>query len=169
VSSAKWFPLCLVTAGAILALAAAPASAHPDTYGGAENICGEGYFVVDDPDGTPARRAVKTDSGEVFGHVYLLYSNATGKNCVVTIKSRFHGDATYMTAGLRVRGKTGPCDGWFCDFGNFAHFAGGPPDYKTTVSAAGRCVTYWGQIFSGPNTEGTLAEGGRLRWGNCRG
>jgi hypothetical protein len=104
----------------------------------------------------------------VTRHVYLLYSNATGKNCVVTIKSRFHGDETYMTAGLRVRGKTGPCDGWFCDFGNFAHFAGGPPDYKTTVSAAGRCVTYWGQIFSGPNTEGALAEGGRLRWGNCR-
>jgi hypothetical protein len=155
--------------GVILALGAAPASAHPDTYGGAESLCGESYFVVDDPNGTPARRAVKTASGEVFGHVYLLYSNATAKNCVVTIKSRFHGQETYTTAALRVHGKTGPCDGWFCDAGNFAHFAGGPPHYKTTVSAAGRCVKYWGQILSRPDAQGTLAEGGRRHWGNCGG
>jgi hypothetical protein len=128
-----------------------------------------GYFVVDDPDGTPARRAVKTASRTVFGHVYLLYSNATGKNCVVTIKRRFHGTDTYATAALDVRGRTGPCDGSFCDFGNFAHFAGGPPDHKTTIRAAGRCVRYWGQITSRRDAQGTLAEGGRRRWGNCGG
>jgi hypothetical protein len=159
---------CLV-AGAILALGASPAGAHSDSYGGAEELCGPGYFVVDDPDGTPARRAVKTASGTVFGHVYLLYSNATGKNCVVTIKSRFHGTDTYVTAALGVRGRTGRCDGWFCDFGNFAHFAGGPPSYKTTIRAAGRCVRYWGQITSRRDAQGTLAEGGRRRWGNCGG
>jgi hypothetical protein len=163
----SFFPASLVTAGVILALGAAPAGAHPDTYAGAESICGESYYVVDDPDGSPARRAVKTDAGEVYGHVYLLWSNATEKNCVVTIKSRFHGEETWTVAALGVRGKTGPCDGWFCDYGNFAHFAGGPPHYKTTVPAAGRCVKYWGQIMSGRDAQGTLAEGGRLQWGNC--
>ena len=66
-----------------------------------------------------------------------------------------------------MRGRSGPCDGWFCDFGNFAHFAGGPPDYKTTVYAAGSCVRYWGHIMSGRDGQGTLAQGGRLRWWNC--
>jgi hypothetical protein len=161
--------VCLLAAGAALAVGAAPAAAHPDTYAGAEELCGESYFVVNDPNGTPARRAVKTDSGQVFGHVYLLYSNATGKNCVVTIKSRFHDEETWVVAALGVEGRSGPCDGWYCDYGNFAHFAGGPPHYKTTVSAAGRCVNYWGQITSGRDAQGTLAEGGRQRFWNCGG
>lgn len=153
---------------AALALGATPAAAHPDTSATAASLCGSSYFVVKDPDGSPARRAVKTAGGAVLGHVYLLYSNSTRKNCVVTIKSRHHGQRSYTYAGLRVQGKSGPCgtEHWFCDDGYFEHFAGGPPRYKTTVAAGGRCVQYYGIMVS---PSGVPATGGRLRWGNCGG
>jgi hypothetical protein len=160
---------CIATGLTALLIGAAPAGAHSDTNAGAASICGPGYFVVDDPDGTPARRAVRTSGGAVYGHVYLLFSNASGKNCVVTIKSRFHGTPSVMYAGLRVQGRSGPCgtEGWFCDQDAFSHFAGGPPRYKTTVSAAGRCVQYLGAI-NAPGGGG-FAEGGRRSWWNCGG
>ena len=153
---------------AVAAFGAAPADAHPDTSAEAASLCGPGFHVADDPDGTPARRSVKTDAGVVFGHVYLTYNPSSGRNCVVAIKSRFHGQATFMLAGIQVQGRTGPCgDGYFCDFGMFEHFAGGPPDDNSTVNAAGRCVRYWAVITDGAILSATRAEGGRKRWGNC--
>jgi hypothetical protein len=154
---------------AVLAFGAVPAEAHPDTNAEAASLCGAGYHVVNDPDGTPARRPVKTSGGAVFGHVYLTYNNNTRKNCVVTIKSRFHGQATFTGAYLAVEGRNGSCGVWFCDEGNFGHFAGGPPNYRTTIAAGGRCVAYYAYMWSGPNRTGTFAEGGRLRMANCGG
>ena len=164
-STFKW-----ASAAGLATLAfAAPAQANPDTNAEAARLCGSGYRVVNDPGGTPARRAVKTSAGVVYGHVYLTYNSSSRKNCVVTIKSRFVGVATWTVADLAVQGRSGPCSGWYCDWGNFKQYAGGPPNYKTTVAAGGRCVEYYGYIFSGPNASGTMASGGRLSWGNCGG
>lgn len=107
-----------------LAVAAPPAAAHTP-YG----ACGSGYALVAKP------RAVKTADGVTYGKVYLLYNNDNGKNCVVTIKTRFHGKKTWTEAWLLVKGKEGPADGWFGEYGNFRYYAGGLPQNKTVVNA----------------------------------
>src|SRR5262245_36459302 len=91
-----------------LAVAAAPAAAHPDTSAGAARLCGAGFHIAKDPDGTPARRPVRLGgSGRVLGHVYLTYNANNGRNCVITIKTASHGVATSMYAGLKVQGRSG--------------------------------------------------------------
>jgi hypothetical protein len=151
----------LLAASAVAATLVVPASraAAHSPY----EACGSGYAVVAKP------RAVKTRDGVVYGKVYLLYNNDNGKNCVVTIKTRFHGKRTWAEAWLRVRGVEGPDRGWFSEYGNFRHYAGGLPQRKTIAFAKNRCVAFYGRIYSGRNAEGTRAVGGRLTWGNCGG
>jgi hypothetical protein len=112
-------------------------------------------------------RAIKTADGVRYGKVHLLYNNDNGKNCVVTTKTRFHGKKTWTEAWLQVKGVEGPDRGWFSEYGNFRYYAGGLPQKKTIVYAKDKCVAFYGRIYSGTNTNGTMAKGGRLEWGNC--
>jgi hypothetical protein len=151
----------LSTAAAVAAsvvVAASPASAH-SPY----DACGSGYVQVAKP------RAVKTSDGVRYGKVHLLYNNDNGKNCVVTIKSRFHGKRTWTEAWIKVKGVEGPDRGWFSEYGNFRYYAGGLPQRKTIVFAKDKCVAFYGRIYSGKGGNGTVAEGGRLKMGNCGG
>jgi hypothetical protein len=99
---------------------AAPASAA--SYGGQ---CGSGYGVVNSFSLPDSR-----------GTVFLTYSSATGKNCVVTVRTT-PGTATLMEAYL----KRSSSSTWVKDSGNYTTYAG--PVY---VSAAGQCVDWGGTI-----------------------
>ncbi|MFG2076391.1 hypothetical protein SAMN05421874_107287 [Nonomuraea maritima] len=99
---------------------AAPASAA--SYGGQ---CGSGYGVVNHID-LPSNR----------GTVYLTYSSATGRNCVVTVRTTA-GTATLVEAYLRRSSSST----WTKDSGNYTSYAG--PIY---VSAPGECVDWGGTI-----------------------
>jgi hypothetical protein len=150
--------LSAAAVAATIVVAAPPATAHTPYA-----ACGSGYVLVADP------RPIETAGGVRYGKVYLLYNNDNGKNCVVTVKSRFHGKSTWTEAWLRVEGKPGPDRGWFSEYGNFEHFAGGLPQKQTIVYAKGKCVKFYGRIYSARDGAGTVAEGGRLSWGNCGG
>jgi hypothetical protein len=114
--------------------AASPAYAAA-TYGGE---CGSGYVVVNsDPIGTK-------------GTVFLTYSSATGKNCVVA-KRNTVGSAVLIEAGLGINPV--PTHWPAYDGGYYTSYAG--PIY---ISAAGRCVDWMGRI--------TGTEGGK-RGTNC--
>ena len=147
--------LAAALVAAVSVVAAPPAAAHT-----AREACGSGYSPVAKP------RAVKTNSGVVYGKVHLLYNSGNGKNCVVTIKERFHGVRTHADAYLKIQGNPGPWSGWFRDHGDFFHYAGGNPS-PTVKFAADSCVQFFGRIYSKPGSAGTMAEGGRALWGNC--
>ncbi|MEV4257892.1 spore-associated protein A [Spirillospora sp. NPDC049652] len=98
------------------ALAAAPASAAS-----ASAICGSGYSVIDS----------KALNGST---VYLAYSSGSGKNCVVTIKTKDVGTATRTGTYLNVQGANP-----ITDVDNYTTYAG-----PTYASAAGKCVTWGG-------------------------
>ncbi|ROO90399.1 hypothetical protein EDD29_8124 [Actinocorallia herbida] len=110
-----------VTALAVTFAVAGPAAAA--TYGGE---CGSGYSVVNS--------AAIGSKGTVF----LTYSFATGKNCVVA-KRNSAGSAVLLEAGLSVSpvGTHWPA----YDGGYYTSYAG--PIY---VSAAGKCVDWMGRI-----------------------
>jgi hypothetical protein len=91
-----------------------------------EQICGSGYNLIDS--------AALGSSGTV----YLLYSSATGSNCVTTIKSTSLGTATATAAYLEVEGS-----GRITDSGNFAYYAG-----PVRASASNRCVRWGGSAGS---------------------
>lgn len=147
--------LAAALVAAVFVVAAPPAAAHT-----ARQACGSGYAPVAKP------RAVKTESGVVYGKVHLLYNGGNGKNCVVAIKERFHGVRTHADAYLKIQGNPGPWGGWWRDHGNFSHYAGGNPS-PTVKYAADRCVQFFGRIWNKPGLGGTMAEGGRASWGNC--
>ncbi|MFG2076392.1 spore-associated protein A [Nonomuraea maritima] len=122
-----------VTALAGALVTASPASAA--TYG---NECGSGYAVVNSaPIGST-------------GTVYLTYSSATGRNCVVA-KRNSAGSAVLVEAGLSIY----PAGTHWAayDGGYYTSYAG--PIY---LSAAGKCVDWMGRI------SGT--EGGKRKT-NC--
>jgi hypothetical protein len=124
---------CAATALAAALISAAPASAA--TYGGE---CGSGYSVVNSaPIGSK-------------GTVFLTYSAATGKNCVVA-KRDTAGSPVLIEAGLGLNpvGNHWPA----YDGGQYRSYAG--PIY---LSAAGKCVDWMGRI------SGT--EGGKRKT-NC--
>ncbi|WP_328535381.1 spore-associated protein A [Streptomyces sp. NBC_00344] len=111
-----------VTASAPATKAASAAAAA--AYNGA---CGTGYRVVNSAQiGTP----------KSLGTVYLTYSAATGKNCVVTVRNAA-GSAVHMTAELTITA-TGERSR---DSGNYTTYAG--PVY---LHAAGYCVNWYGEI-----------------------
>ncbi|TCB98462.1 hypothetical protein E0H26_08775 [Micromonospora zingiberis] len=152
----------LATAGALamavagmVTLSASPASAHSQAEAIAA-ACGSGYGIVSD--GT---RAVTTPSGTVYGYVHLAYNSSNGNNCVVTRKTSYHGTPTRTRAQIGVQQANGSIV-TYDDAGDFSHYA------NVIRFASGRCVTYFGWIWSTPTGgNGTLASGGRTTLGNC--
>jgi hypothetical protein len=96
-----------------------PGVAQAAEYNG---VCGAGYGAID-------HLAV---SG---GTVWLTYSAATGKNCVVTVRNS-SGAKVHMDAKISLAG-----DPWKSDPGNFTSYAG--PVY---VSARDKCIDWGGEI-----------------------
>ncbi|MQA87083.1 MAG: hypothetical protein GEV03_21255 [Streptosporangiales bacterium] len=158
----------MVSAGADTARPA-PAAQQSSTKGNAasqavagnpytpKEVCGSGYYVVKDKGGIggKAKRPVFfPNKATVWGYVYLMYNDSTGKNCVATIKTEKVGKKTYMFAALRVKGKS-----WKADDGTYKYYAG-----PVKKKAAGKCVKYRGFIDLGG---GFYATGGREKWGNC--
>ena len=122
-------------APASAAAKAAPAVVAPAVaYNG---VCGTGYSVID-----------STPVGSV-GTVYVTWSNATGKNCAVTIRNT-PGAAVYMDVSLNLA-NTHPIDA-ARDSGQYTTYAG--PVYK---SARDQCIVWSGTIGT------TFASGG----GHC--
>ncbi|MFD4020831.1 spore-associated protein A [Streptomyces sindenensis] len=120
---------CAAIALAPAAVAAEPAAqrvtAAPKAAAAQYNgVCGSGYAVVNS-----AQIGSK-------GSVFLTYNSATGKNCVVTIRTN-PGTAVHMTASL---GFTSPTTR-VTDTGYFTTYAG--PVY---LDARGLCVTWRGEI-----------------------
>ncbi|MDT0330307.1 hypothetical protein [Nocardiopsis lambiniae] len=137
-----------------LTLAVAPASAHSlDQAVRAPAGCAwlsGGYSALHSS-------AVTTPAGTRYGTVYLLWSNTYRQNCVVTLKTSFHGTPTWTTSTLWLQNGSR-----YREQGNYGHFA------STTAAAAGVCVAYWGTISSTPgSTGGITASGGRLEYDNC--
>lgn len=122
----------------------AQAAANPYTPDAA---CGGGGWILV-PDG---KRTVKTSSNVVLGYVYLMYKG--GYNCVATIKEKYVGTYSWMSASLKLNGT------WYPDQGSFKYYA------AKSKYAAGECVAYWGQIRSPDGS--VVATGGRLEYGNC--
>ncbi|WP_435598273.1 spore-associated protein A [Streptomyces anulatus] len=100
---------------------ATAAKAAAATYNGA---CGGGYSVVNS-----AQIGTK-------GTVFLTYNSATGKNCVVTVRTT-PGKAVHMTASLGFASPTTTVT----DTGYYTTYAG--PVY---LDARGLCVTWRGEI-----------------------
>ncbi|KND38087.1 Spore-associated protein A [Streptomyces europaeiscabiei] len=100
---------------------AAPKAAAAAKYNGA---CGGGYSVVNS-----AQIGTK-------GTVFLTYNSATGKNCVVTVRTA-PGKAVHMTASLGFASPTTTVT----DTGYYTTYAG--PVY---LDARGLCVTWRGEI-----------------------
>ncbi|MFC7331119.1 hypothetical protein [Marinactinospora rubrisoli] len=134
-----------------LVAVAVPASAHTlEEAVRSPSGCGWSSGGYDTLDSEP----VTTGSGTRYGTVYLLWSSTYQQNCVVTLKSSYHGTSTRTGAGLSIQDV-----GRYGDDGSYAHYAAVARD------AAGRCVAYEGYIYS---PGGTQAWGGRPSWGNCR-
>ncbi|MFJ4709770.1 spore-associated protein A [Streptomyces anulatus] len=122
------------TACAAIALAPAAAAAEPTTQRAAaapkaaaakyNGACGGGYSVVNS-----AQIGTK-------GTVFLTYNSATGKNCVVTVRTT-PGKAVHMTASLGFASPTTTVS----DTGYYTTYAG--PVY---LDARGLCVTWRGEI-----------------------
>ncbi|WP_066943160.1 hypothetical protein [Microtetraspora fusca] len=136
-----------LTLSAITAVALLPTAAEAASP---QSLCGAGYTIVKD-----GSRAIKTKSGEQLGVTYVLYSGRTGKNCAVTIKTKYVGKPSYTYVRLEV--KKGP---WDSDSGDFTRYAG--PVY---VSARHKCVSYWGNVSSPDGKKS--AYGGRTKFDNC--
>ncbi|MFJ4674618.1 MULTISPECIES: spore-associated protein A [unclassified Kitasatospora] len=111
----------LLSAASVAGVVLAPGTAEAASYNSA---CGSGYREIDH----------LTLNG--YGTVFLTYSSATGKNCVVTVRNQ-PGAALYMNALVRLAGSAN----WIGDYGDYTTYAG--PVY---VSAAGRCIDWGGEI-----------------------
>ncbi|MGI5486663.1 hypothetical protein [Microtetraspora malaysiensis] len=136
-----------LTLGAITAVALLPTAAEAASP---QSLCGAGYAPIRD-----GSRAIKTKSGEQLGVTYVLYNRRNGKNCAVTIKTKYVGKPSYTYVGLNVENGTDAGQGaWF------KRYAG--PIY---VNARGKCVRYSGKVSS-PNGKKT-AFGGRDKFDNC--
>lgn len=109
-----------LAAGAVLVAPQAGAAVAQAKY---NNACGTGYKVVN-----------SAPVGEL-GTVFLTYNQATGTNCVVTVRNA-PGAPLYMTANLASRNAE-PIE----DSGYYTTYAG--PVY---LAARGQCVTWWGFI-----------------------
>ncbi|MEV5572710.1 spore-associated protein A [Spirillospora sp. NPDC052269] len=113
---------------AVLSLAAAAATtgpgalaATPASAASASAICGSGYSVIDS----------KAVNGST---IHLSYDSGSGKNCVVTIKTKDVGSATRTGAYLYVQGSSP-----ISEIDNFTTYAG-----LVYANAAGKCVQWGG-------------------------
>ncbi|MEV5894058.1 hypothetical protein [Nonomuraea fuscirosea] len=139
----------LVAAG----IAATPSAAYAASAAySPERVCGKGFHRVED-----GHRAMRTSRGAVFGHVYLMYSKRSGKNCVAAIKTRYTGTRTLTGASIEVRG-----GGRSEDQQRYRYYA-----ETGHIQGAWKCVRYAGWTR---DPRGRVeASGGRANWGNCRG
>jgi hypothetical protein len=146
----------LATAG--LTMAAPAALAHDENL--LPTICGSSsYFIVNDSGGIngKAKRRVQTEGGATWGYVYLLYSNSTERNCVVTRKAAtWHGAASRTVAELYLQNDS---NSPYRDAGPFEHYA------DVQREAGGVCVRYFGFVWDTSLT--IVASGGRFTYGNC--
>jgi hypothetical protein len=133
-------------------LAAAPAQAASNPYTPV-GVCGSSYSVIGS---MPI-----TLSGTRMGTVYILYSSATGYNCVATIKSAYVGTSTFVSANVSKSSEdpAGDAD----DHGNYQYYA------VAKIYAAGSCIQYYGSVsrvkFANETPSNTgLAQSG---WGHC--
>lgn len=101
----------------------APATPNPHS---ATGVCGSGYKVI--------------NSHSLGGKatVYLLYSSATGSNCVVTLSKHVIPGRIRMSATLEVQGGSAESDS-----GSFTVYAG-----PVRLPAAKKCVK-WGGSYGG--------------------
>lgn len=130
-------------AALVTSVARADAATNPYTP---TEACGSSYYTLNS-------MPVKTNSGQIWGRVYLMYSGSTRKNCVVTIKTSFVGTPTKTTAWIEARnGAVG------YDEGDFKYYA---RDY---VYAPGYCVWYGGYIYNSTETTYAYASSD---WGWC--
>jgi aminopeptidase S len=90
-----------------------------------EEVCGSGFAVVD-----------SHSFGAEVGAVFLLYSSATGNNCVTTIKYTKVGAASPVSAVLQPQGGT-----QVEDRGNFSYYAGPVKAHAPNV-----CVRWGGSV-----------------------
>ncbi|MDH6115040.1 hypothetical protein P3T36_007329 [Kitasatospora sp. MAP12-15] len=105
----------------------APTGVNPYSAG---QVCGSGYAVIDSHNLGAAT-------------IYLLYSNATGNNCVVTLAAHT-GGAVAMNATLSVKG-----GGSSSNPGNFTYYAGPVTEHapKTCIEFGG---SYQGTTWTSP-------------------
>ncbi|GII69873.1 peptidase M23 [Sphaerisporangium melleum] len=104
--------------------AAPPKSTSANPYTAAK-VCGAGFGQVDSaPLGSQ-------------GRVYLMYSSATGQNCVATVRNSVSGTVA-ASAYLEVRGKARQTDS-----GKFQYYAG-----PVRAKAVRTCVKWGGSIGS---------------------
>lgn len=145
-----------VAATPATALAATPATATETTVAAArhtpEQVCGKGFTRVKD-----GHRAMKTRKGTVYGHVYLMYSKRSGKNCVAAIKTRWAGERTVTGVRLVVKG-----GGRSEDVQRYRYYA-----ETGHLDGSWKCVQYEGWTRDPDNR--ITAWGGRTSWGNCQG
>ncbi|GHH63922.1 hypothetical protein GCM10017673_05580 [Streptosporangium violaceochromogenes] len=111
-----------------------PPPPRPNPYT-ATGVCGPGYRVIG-------------SKGLGGATVYLLYSTAEGKNCVVTLSKYVVPGKLRMSATLRVQ--NGPSA---ADSGVFTAYAG-----PVRLVAAKKCVI-WGGVYG--------ASAWKSGWGNC--
>ncbi|NUR87453.1 MAG: hypothetical protein HOY71_25515 [Nonomuraea sp.] len=143
----------IAAALAVAGVAALPSSAYAASAAETpERVCGAGFHRVQD-----GHRAMKTRDGAVFGHVYLMYSKRSGKNCVAAIKTAYRGTRTVTGASIEVRGGARSEDVQRYRF------------YAETghVDGSWKCVKYAGWTRDPHNR--VEAWGGRNSWGNCGG
>ncbi|MFG2038113.1 hypothetical protein [Dactylosporangium sp. NPDC048998] len=135
-----------------VAVTGAPAHAAGNPYTAASacsNEFGGSWSSV-----TDGHRGVINAQGRSVGDVYLMYNNATGYNCVVTLKSSWVGTKTYTEANLWVSD-----GGMYTDEGLYSYYA------ATKGPAKGKCVSYGGKIYAPDGI--TWASGDRYQMGNC--
>ncbi|MFG3435853.1 protein kinase [Nonomuraea sp. NPDC047897] len=99
------------------------------------SVCGSGFYV-------------QRQGSFAGGVTYQLYNNATGENCVVTMKTADIGKATSVSATLEIQG--GPSR---TDSGSFEYYAG-----PVKLQGKGKCVRFEG----GAGSSRTSSD-----WGNC--
>lgn len=90
------------------------------------HVCGSGYHVIDS--------AQLVHNGAIQAIVYLLWNNANGRNCTVTLKKTALGVATTVSAFLQAKGHPGQTDS-----GAYPYLAG-----PVRVSASHICVKWGG-------------------------
>lgn len=142
-------PAAAAATPTIATSAASSVTAAPYTP---ERVCGPGFRRVND-----GHRAMRTREGAVFGHVYLMYSKRSGKNCVAAIKTAYLGTKTTTGAGIIVRG-----GGRSEDQQKYRFYA-----ETGHVDGSWKCVKFWG--WTRDPSGHVEASGGRNSWGNCAG
>lgn len=140
--------LALVMAATALTAVAGPAQAA-NPYGPVE-VCGPGYRVIH-------QGPVDTAGGVRYGTAYLLYKSG-GYNCVVTIKSRWVGQATETHAVL-LRDRERDSLNYF-DRGNYKYYA-------VVKGYAPACVKFWGTMYPPGVTDYDRRGEAMSGWGWC--